>query len=171
MVVSISLEEKMNTIIREIRAEEYPLLNEFLYYAIFVPEGQLPPPKMILEKDELQVYVQDFGNGHADIGLVAEAGGEVIGAVWVRDMHDYGHVEDGVPSFAISILPEWRGRGVGSALMRRMLDKLRERGFDRASLAVQKANYALKMYRSIGFEIVDENDEEYIMICKLNSIK
>ena len=28
-------------------------------------------------------------------------------------------------------------------------------------------NYAARMYRKVGFEIVDENDEEYIMICKL----
>ena len=27
-------------------------------------------------------------------------------------------------------------------------------------------NYAARMYRKVGFEIVDENDEEYIMICK-----
>ena len=160
----------MNFVIRDLRAEETPLLNDFLYHAIFVPEGQLPPPRSILERDELQVYVKDFGSGHADFALVAECGGKVVGAVWVRDMHDYGHVEDGVPSFAISILPGWRGCGMGSALMRGMLELLRERGFDRASLAVQKANYALRMYRSLGFEIVDENDEEYIMVCKLNSI-
>lgn len=159
----------MNTLIREIRAEEYPLLNEFLYQAIFVPEGTLPPPRSILEKDELQVYVKDFGCGHADVGLVAESEGRVVGAVWVRDMDDYGHVEDGVPSFAISLLPEARGCGIGTALMRAMLSELRRRGFERASLAVQKANYALRMYLAVGFEIVDENDEEYIMVCKLNS--
>ncbi len=33
---------------------------------------------------------------------------------------------------------------------------------------MQKANYAVKMYLNVGFEIVDENDEEYIMICRLN---
>lgn len=159
----------MNYSIREIRAEEYPLLNDFLYGAIFVPEGQTPPPRSILEKPELQVYVEGFGTGHADGGLVAESGGTVIGAVWVRDMHDYGHVEDGVPSFAISVLPKWQGRGVGTALMRAMLGELRARGFEKASLAVQKANYALKMYRSVGFETVDENEEEYIMMCRLNS--
>jgi ribosomal protein S18 acetylase RimI-like enzyme len=27
--------------------------------------------------------------------------------------------------------------------------------------------YAVRMYQKIGFEIVDENDEEYIMICRL----
>ncbi|HAL02788.1 MAG TPA: hypothetical protein DCP07_05465 [Lachnospiraceae bacterium] len=26
---------------------------------------------------------------------------------------------------------------------------------------------AVKMYKSVGFEIVDENNEEYIMVCKL----
>ena len=49
-----------------------------------------------------------------------------------------------------------------------MLELLAKRGFDRASLAVQKANYALRMYKKLGFEIVDENEEEYIMICNLN---
>ena len=39
--------------------------------------------------------------------------------------------------------------------------------YKQASLSVQKMNYAVRMYRKIGFEIVDENDEEYIMICKL----
>ena len=34
----------------------------------------------------------------------------------------------------------------------------------RASLAVQKANYAVKMYKNLGFDIVGENEEEYIMI-------
>ena len=34
------------------------------------------------------------------------------------------------------------------------------------SLAVQKMNYAVRMYKKVGFEIVDENEEEYIMVCK-----
>ena len=37
----------------------------------------------------------------------------------------------------------------------------------KASLAVQKANYAVKMYEKVGFEVVDENDEEFIMVCNL----
>ncbi len=40
-------------------------------------------------------------------------------------------------------------------------------GYKQASLSVQKMNYAVRMYRKIGFEIIDENDVEYIMICKL----
>lgn len=34
-------------------------------------------------------------------------------------------------------------------------------------LSAKKANYAVKMYKNAGFEIVDENAEEYIMVCEL----
>ena len=39
--------------------------------------------------------------------------------------------------------------------------------YERASLAVQKANYAVRMYEKVGFRTVDENDEEFIMVCEL----
>ena len=49
----------MNYTIRELREDEYPLLNEFLYEAIFVPEGTEPPPRSIIDAPELQVYVSE----------------------------------------------------------------------------------------------------------------
>ena len=39
--------------------------------------------------------------------------------------------------------------------------------YKKTSLAVQKQNYAVRMYKNVGFEIVDENAEEYIMVCQL----
>jgi len=99
-----------------------------------------------------------------DKALVAEIGNKVVGAVWVRIMNDYGHVDDNTPSFAISLYKEYRGFGIGTGLMRRMLALLKDCGYKKASLAVQKANYAVKMYLHAGFEIMDENEEEYIMV-------
>lgn len=157
----------MEYIIREILKEEYCLLEIFLYEAIFVPEGVPAPPKSIINQPELQVYVADFGKKKDDIGLVAEVGPKMVGAVWVRIMDDYGHIDDATPSFAISLYKEHRGLGIGTALMQEMLHILKDRGYKQASLAVQKANYAVNMYRKIGFEIVDENEEEYIMLCRL----
>ena len=52
-------------------------------------------------------------------------------------------------------------------MMKEMLAMLKEKGYERASLAVQKANYAVRMYENVGFKTVDENDEEYIMVCEL----
>lgn len=160
----------MDYLIRAITEPEYPLLDTFLYEAIFVPDGMSPPPKSVIRLPELQVYVADFGTQKDDICFLAEVNGTVAGAVWVRDMHDYGHIEDGVPSFAISLFKEYRGQGIGTALMRRMLSELRQRGYEKASLSVQKANYAVKLYKNIGFEIVAEHEEEYIMVCQLKQL-
>ena len=35
-------------------------------------------------------------------------------------------------------------------------------GMDGRALAVQKADYAVRVYEKVGFKTVDENDEEYI---------
>lgn len=53
--------------------------------------------------------------------------------------------------------------------MKRMLYELKQRGYKKTSLSVQKANYAVNMYKNVGFEIVDENEEEYIMVCYLKN--
>ena len=160
----------MNYNIRKIREDEHTLLNDFIYEAIFIPEGVEPPPKSIINQTELQVYISNFGKEKDDLCFVAEADGKVVGAVWVRDMNNYGHIADGVPSFAISLYKEYRNSGIGTSLMETMLRELKNRGYERTSLAVQKANYAVRMYKKVGFEIVDENDEEYIMVCELKSV-
>ncbi len=153
----------MDYTIREIQKQEYPLLDNFLYEAIFVPEGIEPPPKTIITSPELQVYVAHFGESKDDWGFVAEVDDKIVGAVWVRIMDDYGHIDDKTPSLAISLYQEYRGFGIGTAMMKEFLTLLKSHGYNQVSLSVQKANYAAKMYLKIGFEIVWENEEEYIM--------
>lgn len=157
----------MNYSIRKLQKQEYPLLEHFLYEAIFVPEGIEPPPKTIIASPELQVYVARFGEAKDDHGLAAEVNGKIVGAVWVRIMNDYGHIDDSTPSLAISLDKEYRGLGIGTAMMKEILALLKTYGYRQVSLSVQKANYAAKMYRKVGFEIVRENEEEYIMACRL----
>ena len=85
--------------IRPISAGEVRLLQDFLYEAIFVPEGLPAPRKSIINQPELQVYITGFGTKKDDIGLVAEIDNKPIGAVWVRIMNDYGHIDNDTPSF------------------------------------------------------------------------
>ena len=153
--------------IRKIKETEYTLLKNFLYEAIFVPDGIDPPPKSIVDAPELLVYISGFGSEPHDIALIAEVDNKAVGAVWVRIMNDYGHIDDETPSFAISLYKEYRGLGIWTEMMKAMLALLKDCGYRQASLAVQKANYAVKMYRKVGFEIVDENNEEYIMVNRL----
>lgn len=144
------------------------MLETFLYEAIFVPEGVEAPPREIIYQPELQVYIEDFGERAGDNCLACEYGGKIVGAVWTRIMNDYGHIDNDTPSFAISLLKEFRSQGIGTKMMQMMLCLLRDKGYRQASLSVQKANYAAQMYRKLGFDIIKENGEEYLMACRLN---
>ena len=160
----------MNCIIREMQKNECCLLSNFLYEAIFVPDGIAPPPKSILNCPELQVYISDFGTNRHDKALIAEVDGNIIGAVWARIMNDYGYIDADTPSLAMSVLKAYRGRGIGTLLLTQMLLTEKADGYAKLSLSVQKDNYAVKLYRKAGFTTVKETTEEYIMVADLNSI-
>ena len=150
--------------IRKIQKQEYPLLEDFLYEAIFVPEGAAIPPRTITAAPQLRIYVENFGESQGDLGLVAEIDKRIVGAVWCRIMDDYGHVDGKTPSLAISLYEEYRGLGIGTAMMNEILALLKSHEYKRVSLSVQKANYAAKLYLKVGFKGIRENDEEYIMM-------
>ena len=155
--------------IRPLLPEETHLLSDFLYEAIYLPEGTPPPPRSVIQLPELQVYIRDFGTQPDDHCLVAEASGKVVGAVWVRQMNDYGHVDGHTPSLAISLYKDFRGHGIGTCLMKGMLDLLHGKSYRQVSLSVQKANPAVRLYTKLGFEAVKETEEEYIMVCNLST--
>ena len=157
----------MNYQIRPIQPSEIPLLKDFLYEAIFIPEGAVAPPRDILDDESLQVYIRDFGKSSDDYCLVAEADDKIVGAIWSRIMNDYGHIADDVPSIAISLYKEYRNQGLGTDLLKQMLDLLKDEGYMSVSLSVQKANYAMKMYQKAGFKILSDDGEEVIMQCPL----
>ena len=79
-------------------------------------------------------------------------------------MDDYGHIENGVPSLAISLYEQYRGQGIGTSLMRAVLAELKQRCYAKVSLSVQKANAAVRLYRRLGFVTVRKTDEEYLMV-------
>ena len=150
--------------IRPLRPEERPQLAEFLYLAVFVPQGSEPPPRAIVKEPGVAVYIDGFGTRPGDDALCAERDGALLGAVWVRNIRGYGYLDGGTPEFAISVLPGARGRGIGFRLMREMLERLRTRGVKRASLAVQKENWpARSLYRKLGFVAAGETAEELIL--------
>jgi len=154
--------------VREIENYEYPVLEDFLYYAIFIPEGEECPPREIIFEPEIYVYIKDFGLD-TDCGLVAECDGRIIGAAWTRSIPAYGHIDECTPELAISVLAEYRGRGIGTMLINSLFDLLRERGYKRTSLSVQQNNPAVRLYGRLGYKITDEKldhvgNEDFIMV-------
>ncbi|MFW6287388.1 MAG: N-acetyltransferase family protein [bacterium] len=161
----------INYNIREIKPDEIYLLEDFIYEAIFQKDESSPLSREIINKPDIRVYIEDFGKPD-DLCLVAEVDEEVVGAVWTRilcgEVKGYGNIDDETPEFAISLYKEYRNKGIGTALMKNMLKLLKNHGYERTSLAVQKDNYAVKMYEKVGFKITKELDEEYIMVHNLD---
>ena len=153
--------------IRPLKPEEIPLLEEFLYQAIFIPQGLASLPRSILKEPELEMYIKDLGQQPDDWVLAVEVDGQLVGAVWVRIMKDYGYYDDQTPSLSISFLPEFRGQGLGQQLMTAMLNLLKAKGYPGISLSVSKENPAVGFYQRLGFVTVEEREDDYLMLCRL----
>lgn len=162
--------EVVDIIIRDIRSEEKNILEDLLYAAIYQPDITVPIPRSVINAPELRVYIENFGQESDDYCLVADLKSKIIGGVWVRVLADefkgYGNVDDKTPEFAISVFTEYQNQGIGTLLMIKMISYLKRNRYSQASLSVQKQNYAVKMYKKLGFEIIDENEEDFIMILK-----
>ncbi len=78
--------------------------------------------------------------------LVAEAGGTVIGQAHL-DFAPYG-----VASLGMAVAPDWRRRGVGTALLNAAVAVARERGAHKVALQAWPHNAAaIALYRRAGF--------------------
>lgn len=158
----------MEYTIRPLEPRDYPMLEDFLYHAIYVPPGQQRPERKIIFDPEIYVYVKDFGGEH-DCGVAALAGKKIIGAAWSRIIPAYGNLDERTPELAVSVLPQHRGQGVGVAMMLELFELLRAKGYERTSLSVQQDNPAVRFYQRLGYEITAEKldhagHEDYIMV-------
>jgi ribosomal protein S18 acetylase RimI-like enzyme len=154
--------------IREIKPIEYSVLKDFLYYAVFQPPDAEPLPRDVIQKPEISIYIDGFGNKN-DCGVVAIQDGKIIGAAWARIVSAFGYVDDDTPELVVSVLPEYRGKGVGTKLIKRLFEVLVEKGYKQISLSVQKDNPAVHLYQRLGYKTVQENDDDFIMVRKLNN--
>lgn len=160
---------KIRPKIRIMEESDYASLDEFLYQAIFIPTGEVAPPRNIINIPEIFIYIKNFGQMIGDLGVVAEHNGRVIGAAWTRIIHAYGHLDENTPELAISLLPEFRGYGIGGKLMNKLFKVLKENGYRQTSVSVQKDNPAVEFYLRLGYEIINSkvdyaNHEDYLMI-------
>jgi GNAT superfamily N-acetyltransferase len=93
-----------------------------------------------------------------DLGVIAETGGEPIGAAWLRffpvSEPGYGFVAAGIPELTVGVAAPWRGRGVGRALLRAIAGQARSAGVAQISLSVERKNFAQKLYLSEGYRVV-----------------
>lgn len=154
--------------IREMRPEEFGLLDEFLYQTIFTAPGEPRPPRSIAAEPALRAYIEGFGRPD-DTAVCAGENGAVVGAAWARLMRGYGFVDEMIPELAVSVLPEYRGRGIGTVLLAALIDRCDALGFPAISLSVRRANPAIHLYEKLGFREASGNDEEAVLMLSLGA--
>jgi ribosomal protein S18 acetylase RimI-like enzyme len=150
--------------LREATQRDEPFLQEMLYEALFVAPGDPPMPRSVVDHPDLSRYVRGFGGRRGDVGLIAQtSAGDPIGAAWVRrlpsDDPGHGFVDDETPELSVAVVAAWRGFGVGTALLARLLDST-----PRCSLSVDDRNRAVILYERFGFEIVSSKGHSLTML-------
>jgi ribosomal protein S18 acetylase RimI-like enzyme len=159
--------------IRSLTVADQPLLWEMLYLSLFVPEGNPPFERSILELPDISKYVRDWGRA-TDFGFVAvnENNQEPLGAIWLRllagEEKGYGFVDDFTPELGMAVFPKYRRRGIGTSLLARLLETAAD-SYEQISLSVARENPALRLYERLGFEVVAEDGNSLTMLKRLKA--
>lgn len=154
--------------LRPAAPDDEPFLREMLYQALFVEPGREPHPRDVLDLPHIARYVKDWGR-RGDLGFVAveDATRQPVGAVWCRlptdDDRGFAYTDDETPEFGVALLPEHRGRGLGTTLLKHLIEQARGR-YPRLSLSVSPDNPALRLYRRLGFETAELRGTHHVMI-------
>lgn len=91
-------------------------------------------------------YAEHYTGMSSHVIVVDDApAGRLLVARWEREIR----IVD------IALLPEFRGRGAGTRLLRDLMDEARAAG-KRLSIHVEVSNPAMTLYRRLGFRPVDE---------------
>ena len=146
----------------------YP--SEALYNALFTPEESEPFPREIIQLPQLRRYISDFGK-EGDICFIAEFDGNPVGAIWVRlfseDEKGYGFVDNETPDLSMSVSKEFQNKGIGTTLLKHMLNVLENSSFKQVSLSVDIRNYAHSLYKKHGFVTFSQKENSVIMLRNL----
>jgi GNAT superfamily N-acetyltransferase len=149
-------------IIRRAAPEDGTFMADMLVEATnWSPEWKKKSRKRVLSAAGTAHYIAGWPR-HTDLGVIAEASGERIGAAWLRFLPaadpGYGFVAADIPELTVGVAVLWRGRGVGRALLQAIAEQARSAGIRQISLSVERKNFAQKLYISEGYQIVDSSD-------------
>lgn len=148
--------------IRAATVDDQEFITEMQYAALFVPTGADPPPRAILDSPDVRRYHADFGRLPGDAGVIATLpSGRAIGAAWVRRIEGYGFVDHDTPELAIAVVAAERGRGVGTAMLAVLLERV-----GRCSLGVDDRNPARRLYERVGFRPVRVESEHHVVMVR-----
>lgn len=166
---------RVHIFIRRAEASDADFLADMLVAAAFwrpdEPSGSVTE---VLSQAQLAHYVVGWPRP-GDLGVIALAGQQPVGAAWVRLLPEsdpgYGFVDAATPEMSMGVVRRWRGRGIGSRLLDALIASAREQGLASLSLSVEPDNHARILYERAGFRQVDEVSGSLTMFLRLQRPK
>ena len=165
------MDERTRYTLRPILPADEPFLWEILYHALFVEEGQAPLPRGIVRDPQIARYVRGWGR-EGDRGFVAVDAlfQQPVGAVWCRVLRGgekgFAYLGDETPELTIALLPAYRGKGIGTALLKRLFEETKGK-YQALSLSVSPNNPAKRLYERLGFRVVAMQGTHPVMAVRL----
>ena len=156
---------------RSATAEDADFLVDMLVLAVnWQPERHLTRAQ-VLADPTLARYIEGWPRP-GDLGVVAEYRRKRVGAAWIRffsaDRPGYGYVADETPELNIAVVAQWRGQGVGRALLGEITSRAKSADIGAISLSVERANFAHHLYLSDGYKIVKSEPAADTMLKNLH---
>lgn len=133
-----------------LRSSEQKILTDMLHYAMRLDDVN----KSLSDIPKLTIYSEFYGYTSKDLGLYALVDNQLAGAVWIRrlnaDHGSNGYIDENTPILNIAVLPEFRGKGIGSLMIEQLFI---EAGalYDQISLSVVHDSPAVHFYVRHGF--------------------
>ncbi len=152
------MEKSVNYIIRSVAKGDEPFLWKMLYYAAHMGEEGETSLQAARDNPDLMKYVKDWGR-KSDIGFIAlEAQSQQpLGVAWVRLLigkdKTISYIDEHTPELAIAVLPSAIGKGIGTQLLTRVLEAVKE-VYPAVVLSVRATNPAIHLYERMGFVVV-----------------
>lgn len=156
----------MAVVVRRGGAQDVRFLRDMLHHAYYWKER-----KPDAGPGPVQLYVKAWGRP-GDTAVIALLDGFPVGAAWFRLFRvaspGYGFVDEQTPELAVAVVPNARGKGVGSALLGSLLDRARVDGYHAVSLSVDRHNAgAIALYEQYGFGQVEETPDSFTLRAEL----
>ncbi|MFT7004239.1 MAG: ribosomal protein S18 acetylase RimI-like enzyme [Sulfurimonas sp.] len=140
-----------------LRSSEQRITTSMIHYSMRLDDID----KTIQDFPQLNIYEKFYGLSTKDLGLYALVDNKVAGAVWIRllkeDDNAMGYVDAKTPVLNIAVIPELRGKGIGSFMLEQFL---LEAGavFEQTSLSVTQESDAVKFFTKFGFAKLDASE-------------
>ena len=161
----------MRATIRRGEPDDEPFLRAMLYEAATWRGGtDVPAFADVVAAPTTARYIEEWGR-EGDVAVIAELAGRPVGSAWFRlfsrERPGHGFIGEAIPELSIAVVPEARGQGIGTTLLRALVEEARRGGFPALSLSVEEDNAAARLYTREGFERVAMSGGAATMVRRL----